>query len=98
MEFDFERLYLLYPRKEGKVRGLNKAAKTITNIVDYRRFERAVNNYAKLCVAEAKPKKFILMWQTFVNGRWEDYVDAESISPQLSSNATLARRIISGDV
>lgn len=97
IEFDFERLYNIYPRKEGKMNGMKKAARTITTIVDYRRFERAVKNYTEICKKDGRQKQFILLWQTFVNGRWHDYIQM-SHEVAASKNELMLRRIRSGEL
>lgn len=77
MAFDFTKLYKAYPRHEGKVPGMRILQKIIKSNEDYQRFERAVSNYALMCLREKKETKFILLWSTFCNGRWEDYIEME---------------------
>jgi len=100
MRFDFDKIYALYPRKgEGKKRGMDICARKILSITTYRRFSRAVENYAELCRITKRERKYTLMFSTFV-GRWEDYEDLteEMKSNGMSGNLGLAQRIITGEV
>ena len=76
--YDFELVYKLYPRKEGKLAGFKKLQKTIKNEEQYILLVQAVQNYAKLCQAEGRERQYIKMWSTFCNN-WQDYVDTADL-------------------
>lgn len=78
--FDFETPYQkFYPRKgEGKTKGMNRLKETITTKEQYDQWCIAIENYAKLCEQENRPKEYIKMFVTFVNN-WQDYVSAEDL-------------------
>lgn len=79
MEVDYlevcELLYSKYPRKEGKAAGIRRLKKMVANEELCGQFARAVDNYANHIKNNGISKEYTLMFSTFVNGRWEDYVD-----------------------
>ena len=79
MEVDYtelcELLYSKYPRKEGKVAGIKKLKKLVQNETKLAEFSRALENYANHIKANCISKEYTLMFSTFVNSRWTDYVD-----------------------
>ena len=79
MEVDYvevcELLYSKYPRKQGKAQGFKKLKKLVLDEDKLARFSRAVENYANHIKSNGISQKYTLMFSTFVNGRWEDYVD-----------------------
>lgn len=77
--FDFERLYRLYPRAEGKGDGMRRLEKQIRLEADYQRFEAAVRHYADLVRREGKKREHTLLWSTFCCSRWTDYVTATGV-------------------
>lgn len=68
-------IYRAYPRKEGKLAGMKKLHQLIKTQQDADRLMKATDNYSKLLKAKGTPKDFVLMFSTFVNGRWQDYED-----------------------
>jgi hypothetical protein len=79
MEIDYtdvcELLYSKYPRKEGKVAGFKKLKKMVSDETKLDEFSRAVENYANHIKNNGISKEYTLLFSTFVNGRWQDYVD-----------------------
>lgn len=70
---DFERLYALYPRKEGKTKGLAKCRTQVRSRARYDDLERAIRNYA--ASVAGKEAEFVKHFSTFM-GCWEEYVEA----------------------
>ena len=69
--FDFEGLYKLYPKKQGKKRGLETAARHIVTQAQFDAAWAAVESMAKGW--EGQNKKFCPMFSTFVNQeRWKE--------------------------
>jgi hypothetical protein len=78
IDFDFESIYALYPRKLGKKSGIEKLKKIIKTPEKYHLLLQAVQNY---CDINAKTdEKFLLHFSTFVN-RFEDFLP-EQASPK----------------
>jgi hypothetical protein len=75
--FDFDALYKIYPRKEGKSAGMKRARETITTQADFDSFATAVRNYSEKCRKEATEPRYIKHWSTFIGSRgvqpWRDY-------------------------
>ena len=84
--FDIAPLYEAFPRKEGKVRGLSKLSASIRTPEQYERFRRAVANYAEKVRVEQIERQYVLLFSTFANGRWEDYVDYVAKKPKPNSH------------
>ncbi|NIT03480.1 hypothetical protein GTO10_00870, partial [Candidatus Saccharibacteria bacterium] len=61
---DLERVYFLYPRKQGKTNGLKKIAKEINTPELLEQFETAVKNYAAHCETGITSKKYIKHFDT----------------------------------
>jgi len=76
-DFDLEVLYKIYPKKEGKTKGLQKCKSIIKNESDYNSILNAIENYSKKCNDEETEKKFIKQFSTFMNC-WEDYSEYKS--------------------
>ncbi len=68
----FERLWKLYPRKEGKAAVSKKAKKEITEI-GFLPMWRAIMRYE--WEVQGRERQFILMGSTFFNGRYVDFLD-----------------------
>jgi len=65
-----EQLYLKYPRKEGKTKGIQKLSKEMKTPEDLTLLEKSISNYTKVCGTE---KKYIKHFSTFA-GCWRDYL------------------------
>jgi hypothetical protein len=76
--FDFEAVYALYPRKEGRKKGLQRCRSQIRTREKYDALLIAVRNYA---TAKADVEsQFIKHFDSWMNGPWEDWV---SPTPQM---------------
>ena len=71
IEFDFDALYLKFPRKIGKKSGIERLRKTINTIEKYNLLNQALDNYISMC--DGKEEKYILHFSTFAN-KWADYL------------------------
>jgi len=71
-KFDFDAVYSLYPRKEGKTRGMKLCREQISKEADYQSLRKAVANYA--AGMRGVEVKFIKHFATFM-GCWRDYLD-----------------------
>lgn len=69
---DLGAAYALYPRKEGKTRGMKKLKRDITTPAQYERFITAVRNYARHVAGREFDK--IKQFDSFVTS-WEDYAE-----------------------
>lgn len=70
---DLERLYALYPRKEGKRLGMEAAKKLSPSKLS--ELELAIRNYA--ASVAAKDTQYVKHFSTFMNN-WEDYITPPS--------------------
>jgi hypothetical protein len=84
-DFDLENLYQGYPRKRGKIPGLEKLAKEIKTDADYLDLAEAIKNYAAEVVG--REEQHILYFSTFA-GQWRDWIQVESSNSQFSINTT----------
>lgn len=73
-DFDFDKIYALYPRKEGKKKGVEKLIKIILTQTNYDDLSKSVANYAKL--NRQTEKTYIKQFSSFVNC-YEDYINIE---------------------
>jgi len=71
-----EKIYSIYPRKEGKTKGLSIISKQIKTEKNVDNFQRAVINYTEHCRAENIEKQFIKHFSTFCNKEfWVDWIN-----------------------
>lgn len=82
---DFEAVYKLYPRKEGKKAGMRLAKSKIRTSGELQLFEAAIRNYAALVVGD--DYKRIKHFSTFV-GCWEDYAPGNWQTPPPAAAAS----------
>lgn len=76
--FDFESVYALYPRKEGKSNGLRRWKRAIKTQANYDAWCSAVKNYAAHVAGRAT--EHVKQFDSFMSV-WEEYVDFKP-SPQ----------------
>lgn len=76
MLFDFNSIYKIYPRKEGKTKGFEVLSRSVTTKEEFDLLRLATRRYAEKCLKESTEPKFILMFSTFA-GRWKDYLPLE---------------------
>ena len=72
-DFDFEKVYEGYPRKEGKTDGMKKCHSDIKSQIEYEDLIKAVAKYAKTCREERREKKYIKQFSTFMS-TWRDWI------------------------
>lgn len=84
-----EPVYKRYPRREGKRTGFERLKARIKSEDKWNDFIKSVDNYAKLCQTEGRTKKYTLMFETFCNVRWEDYIDVGDSSFGFSDDEDL---------
>lgn len=78
-KFDFDAVYNLYPKKEGKTKGIDICVSEIKTKEDYELLLKSVTKYSKLCREERREKKFIKLFSSFMNV-WREYSNDEPIS------------------
>lgn len=102
MDLDFEAIYRIYPRKEGKSAGMKKLAIHVTDEETYNRVMNAAKNYAMLCKSRGTELRFIKLFVTFVNN-WMDYEDISELvsvpanEPKKTNNNRLLMEMIDGE-
>lgn len=74
---DIDPIYKKYPRKIGKKKGYEKLKKIIKSESDLEKFKRAVEKFCEIMAKEKRDPDKILYFQTFVNDRWEDFLDED---------------------
>ena len=91
---DLERAYAIFPRKEGKAGGMKRAREAIKTKTDFDRLMRAIENYKR---SQVVLDGFVMLWSTFMNGRWEDYVDGPimGLPRKQSASAPVKHRLVS---
>lgn len=75
----FERLWRLYPKKEGK-RKVSKDAKKALVVAGYDRVAAAIDAYKEQIERNHTDDKYIKHGSTFFNGDWHDFDAAENIA------------------
>lgn len=81
-EFDFESLYLRYPRHVGKKKGLAKCHRLIDTPEKFDSLGRAVDNYAAFLKKNKAEEKFIKHFSTFMS-EWEDWAEYKGNSKSI---------------
>lgn len=77
--FDFESLYLDYPRKKGKKKGLEICEKRISNEKEFELLRRAIGNYREYVMKEKYEPRYIKHFSSFM-GSWEEWIEPENQS------------------
>jgi hypothetical protein len=75
---DFGAVYALYPRKDGRKKGIAKLERVVTKPGDYEALLRAVKNYA--ASRQGQDPKFTKHFSTWA-GEWEDWVEVAEVIP-----------------
>ena len=68
-------LYKLYPKKVGKAAGLKKLVKMLDGQNQFQVVLESIKNYVVVIQRERTQPQYIMMFSTFINGRWEDYTN-----------------------
>ena len=76
-------LWSMYPKKVGKQKAYKKIPKLLKEY-SFEELKRCVERYSK--EASTKDKQFILQGDTFFNGRFEDYLDENYTTNNVSSS------------
>jgi hypothetical protein len=71
--FNFDEIYLYYPRKIGKKKGIERLKKDINTIDKYNLCIQAVKNYSEYCDKNVSDEKFIKHFSTWVLS-WSDWI------------------------
>lgn len=77
MLFNFNEVYAIYPRKEGKTLAFQKLSQTITTEEEFKLLKLATKRYSDMIRLDGTERKFILLFSTFA-GRWRDYLPLEN--------------------
>ncbi len=90
--FDFESVYALYPRKDGKAKGIAKCKAQIRTPERFAEFRLAVEHYAEKVRAEGTERRFVKQFSTFMAPDvWVDYIAQPTIDPPASKPLDLTR-------
>lgn len=75
---EFENLWKLYPRKEGKKDSLAAYKRARKNGTTYEEVEKGIKEYVRYIEAEQKDKQYIKKGETYFRGEhWQDIYDVE---------------------
>lgn len=77
VKLDFESLYLRYPRKLGKKRGIATCKTQIKTQVDFERLKTAIEKYSAHCHKNKTQNDYIQYFSTFMNS-WEDWLEDDA--------------------
>lgn len=79
---DFASVYALYPRKEGKTKGIERLRSIIRSPEAFQQLSTAVRNFAEKHAAEGTPMEYIPHFSTWCNGPWKDFIDGPHVDPE----------------
>ena len=82
---DFEAIYLDYPRKVGREKGIQKCLREIETFEKLEEFKIAVHNYSKSIKIKQTKHDYIKHFSTFVNS-WKDWVNPDPKELSVSTN------------
>lgn len=74
---EFESLYRIFPRKEGKQKGLASCKAQIKTREDFELLQGAINRYIKYCAKNSVEPRFVKHFSTFMNS-WRDWLDPDT--------------------
>lgn len=90
--FNFEEIYAIYPRKEGKADGMATLKKTIINETQLKELHLAVKNYTEDCKISNRERRYIRQWSSFIGSKekpfWRDWIDWEPEVKQMPEYQT----------
>lgn len=72
--FDFESIYVHYPRKAGKKQGIEKAKRQVKTREQFDNLKRAIQRYAAYCVEKKLAPEYIRYFSSFMTA-WEDWLE-----------------------
>lgn len=76
VRLDLDALYQLYPRKEGKAKGVEKLKAVVKTPEDFELVKQAILRYSKHCQSSGTEAKFIKHFSTFMTS-WRDWLEAD---------------------
>jgi hypothetical protein len=82
INFDFNAIYEIYPRKIGKASGIERLKRKITTPEKYTLLIQAVKHYAELM--SGTEERFIMHFSTWA-GKWEDSLPEDASTGQQES-------------
>lgn len=71
---NFEQLYSIYPRKEGRSRGLSVFRREVRSREEFDAFYQALQNYMLYTKRQKMESRFIKHFSTFMD-EWKDWID-----------------------
>lgn len=80
---DFALVYALYPRKEGKTKGIERLRSIIRSPEAFQQLLTAVRHFAEKHAAEGTETGFIPYFSTWCNEVWKDYIDGPHIDVEV---------------
>ncbi len=86
---DIEELYKIYPRKQGKKRGVSKLVSHFKKKPDdYERVKISIQNYAHYIALNKIEMQFTKHFDSFVS-EWEDWQSKENVEDHKSSSSSI---------
>lgn len=80
---EFEHLWGLYPRKEGKKKALESYKRSRKNGATFEEVEQGIKSYLDHIMASGMDRQYIKMGQTYFNGEcWRDVYEEKPQPPQ----------------
>lgn len=78
-QLDFESLYLLFPRHEGKAGGMKQVVEQVKTVETFGQLKQAIENYAALTKHRKTETQFMKLWSTFIGTKksgypWREYI------------------------
>ena len=91
LEEDFEKLWKLYPRKEGKKKAFEAYKRAIKKGVTNKEIQAGIVNYLKQIKIQGTDKKYIKQGSTWFNGNcWDDEYSVGSNNPPVNQKQSAA--------
>lgn len=88
IDFELEKLYEKYPRKEGKKRAFQILRRKLDSKKKMLQFEQALSNYIAILEAQKTERQYIKQFSTFANN-FEDYINPDPMLFQSEHNVNL---------
>lgn len=91
LDEDFNKLWKLYPRKEGKKKAYEAYKRSIKQGVTNKEIQTGIVNYLKQIKAQGTEKKYIKQGSTWFNGNcWDDEYSVGSNNPPVNQKQSTA--------
>lgn len=75
--FDFESIYRIYPRKEGKSKGIERCKSQIRTEEDFKTLHNAVQKYVKHVREQGIEARFVKHFSSFMSS-WRDWIESDT--------------------